>query len=94
MVNYGRTRREWMVLTVKFSLLNLSLIARKPSVLLLRLRVLPHGKIHGRGFRCCCCGGAPTTALGHTVDNQVIGNLLHSMKDFSGKTEEIEYVLT
>jgi len=95
MVNYyGRMRREWMVLTMKFHPLNVNLRARRPSVVLLCHSVWAHGKTHIRAFGCCCCGVAPTAALSHTVNNQVIRNLLYGISKSSKGTEEIEYGLT
>ena len=92
LMNYARTRRERMVLTAKFPLLNINLRARKPSAVSIGHRAWGYDKTHGHALS--CWGAAPTAALGNTVNNQVIRNLLHNMEDFGQRTEEIEYALT
>ena len=92
-VNYARTGRKWMALTAKFPPLKDNLRARKPFVVPLCHRVWACGKIYGCAFD--RRGAAPTAALSHTVDDQVICNLLYIITYFSSKgTEAIEFELT
>ena len=80
-----------MVFTIDFPFMNVRLRARKLSVVPLCHRACSQGKIYGRVFD--RRGATPAAALSHTVDNQVVRNLLYSMKGFK-RTEDVEYALT